>query len=272
MSGRAGASLRIELPIGTIVRDAERGHVLAELCEPGVEVILLCGGSGGRGNHAFRGPTRQTPRNSEPGEPGPERKVKLELRLLADVGLVGLPNAGKSTLLAAISRARPAIASYAFTTLSPKLGVVEHDWERITVADLPGLIEGASLGRGLGDRFLKHVERTRVLVHLVDASDADADAIVEAWRTVRAELEAYGEEVAAKPELLVLAKADLRRGPMPAVEVGRRTGRETIAVSALTGGGLDELLARLIAAVRGRSAAGDPGAAEAGDDRKRVPS
>src|SRR5262249_43766253 len=144
--GRRGDDLLIELPVGTIVRDAARGHVLLELLEPDAPVALLHGGKGGRGNHSFKGPSRQTPRTCEPGAAASERRVKLELQLLADVGLVGLPNAGKSTLLARISAARPKVAAYPFTTLQPRIGVVERDWRQVTVADLPGLIEGASAG------------------------------------------------------------------------------------------------------------------------------
>jgi GTP-binding protein len=244
-AGRTGADVEILVPVGTIVRDAARGHVLLELLEPDVPVTLLKGGRGGRGNHSFKGPDRQTPRISEPGEPGEERRVRLELQILADAGLVGLPNAGKSTLLAALSAARPKIAAYPFTTLEPRLGVVDHDFEQLTLADLPGLIEGASEGRGLGDQFLKHVERTRVLVHVVDASAGDAEAIAAAWRTVRAELEAYGDRVGAKAELLVLSKLDLREEPLPLEEIARLTGREPIAISSQSGAGMPEFVQRL---------------------------
>jgi GTP-binding protein len=255
-AGKSGADLTIALPLGTIVRDAARGHVLAELLEIDEPVCLANGGRGGRGNHAFKGPTRQTPRMSEPGAPGEERKVRLELRLLADGGLVGLPNAGKSTLLATVSKARPKIAAYPFTTLQPRLGVVERGYEQLTLADLPGLIEGASEGRGLGDQFLKHVERTRVLVHLVDASSGDAESIAAAWRTVRGELETYGDAVASKPELLVLSKVDARDpdDALPLAKVAKLTGRAPIAVSSHSRSGLDELLERLfeLARVPGR--------------------
>jgi GTP-binding protein len=248
--GKDGADLLLELPLGTVVKDRERGHVLIELLEADAPVKLLAGGRGGRGNHSFKGPTRQTPRTAEPGEPGAQRRVRLELRLLADVGLVGLPNAGKSTLLAAVSAARPKIAAYPFTTLQPRIGVVEREFEQITFADLPGLIEGASEGRGLGQRFLRHVERTRLLVHLVDVSSGDAESIAAAWRSVRAELEAYGEAMAAKPELLVLSKADLLAGPVPVAEVERLTGRAPIVLSSRTGAGLETLLERVAALVR----------------------
>jgi GTP-binding protein len=255
-AGRTGADVELRLPVGTIIRDSARGHVLLELLEPDAPVTLLHGGRGGRGNHSFKGPERQTPRIAEPGEPGDERRVRLELKILADAGLVGLPNAGKSTLLAAVSAARPKIAAYPFTTLEPRLGVIERDFEQLTLADLPGLIEGASAGKGLGDQFLKHVERTRVLVHLVDASSGDADAIVAAWRTVRAELEAYGERVSGKPELLVLSKIDLREEPLPLAAIASASGREPIAVSSRSGAGVDELLRRIFVLAGHR--AGEP--------------
>jgi GTP-binding protein len=248
--GKDGADLYLELPLGTVVKDRERGHVLVELLEPDVPVKLLEGGHGGRGNHSFKSSRRQTPRICEPGEVGAERRVKLELRLLADVGLVGLPNAGKSTFLATVSAARPKIADYPFTTLQPRIGVVERDWEQITLADLPGLIEGASEGKGLGQRFLKHVERTRVLVHLVDVSSGDAARIAEAWRTVRAELDAYGEHMAQKPEILVLSKADARADAVPVEEVARLTGRDPVVVSSHTGAGVETLLKRLLEVAR----------------------
>jgi GTP-binding protein len=265
-AGRSGKDVVLELPLGTLVKDARRGHLMLELVEPDRPVRILKGGRGGRGNHAFKGPDRQTPRLSEPGAPGEERRVLLELKLLADVGLVGLPNAGKSTLLATVSAARPKIAGYPFTTLKPRIGVVERDFERITLADLPGLVEGASEGRGLGHQFLRHVERTRLLVHLVDASSGDAKELAAAWRTVRAELEAYGERVAGKPELLVLSKADAREGPLPLAEVKRLTGREPLALSARTGEGVAELVRRLLDELRPAPRAG-PGAPQ----RKEFP-
>jgi GTP-binding protein len=254
-AGAAGQDLLLELPQGTIVRDVKRGHVLVELIEADEPVPLLKGGRGGRGNHSFKGPDRQTPRICEPGEDGETRRVRLELRLLADAGLVGLPNAGKSTLLARLSAARPKIAHYPFTTLQPRIGVVERDWEQMTLADLPGLIEGASDGKGLGQRFLKHVERTRVLVHLVDASGGDAEAIAAAWRTVRRELEAYGEEIVGKPELLVLSKVDLCETPPPVAEIERLTGRKPLLLSSHRGDGLEELARRLFELAR--AGAGD---------------
>ncbi len=257
-AGKAGADLYIELPVGTIVRDAVRGHVLVELLEADQEVAFLKGGRGGRGNHSFKGPERQTPRNSEPGDEGETRRIRMELRLLADAGLVGLPNAGKSTLLAALSHARPKVADYPFTTLQPRIGVVERDFEQLTLADLPGLIEGASDGKGLGHQFLKHVERTRVLVHLVDASSGDAESIVAQWKLVRAELEAYGDRIANKAELLILSKSDLCTEPPPVAEVARLTGRVPLVLSSHTKQGLDELAARLFEMVAVKPAAAKP--------------
>ncbi len=209
-TGASGKRLVLTVPVGTMVYlDDEPGHPIADLVESGQKFVAAKGGRGGRGNTRFKSATHQTPREFDPGEPGEERWIKLELKLLADVGLVGLPNAGKSTLLAAISNAQPKIAPYPFTTLRPILGVVE--WERhqsFVVADIPGLIEGAHLGAGLGDQFLKHVERTRVLLHLVDLSD-QASPPLERVRVVENELSSYGAGLAEKPVLLVGTKADI---------------------------------------------------------------
>ncbi len=266
--GRDGDDLHIELPVGTIVRDAKRGHVLLELLEPDLPVPFLKGGRGGRGNHSFKSSERQTPRMSEPGEEGEVRRIRMELQLLADAGLVGLPNAGKSTFLATVSAARPKIASYPFTTLQPRIGVVESDFEQLTLADLPGLIEGASDGKGLGQQFLKHVERTRVLVHLVDASSGDAESIAQAWRTVRTELEAYGDRIAKKPELLVLSKSDAREDAVPVAEVARLTGRAPLVLSSHARTGVNELVKRLfaLAGSDARAAHGEP------NGKKELPS
>src|SRR6201991_3126617 len=204
--GANGADVVLKVPVGTEVLDEDKETVLADLETPGARLLLAKGGNGGFGNTHFKGPVNQAPKHANPGLPGEERAIWLRLKLIADVGLVGLPNAGKSTFLAAASAAKPKIADYPFTTLTPNLGVVDLSTnERFVIADIPGLIEGASEGAGLGTRFLGHVERTAVLIHLVDATEED---VGEAWRTVRHELEAYGEELADKPEILALNKID----------------------------------------------------------------
>lgn len=246
-SGRAGEDLVVEVPVGTQIVDAKTAVLLRDLLAHGDEVLLAKGGKGGRGNARFARSTRQTPRHAEPGEPGERREVVLALKLIADVGLVGLPNAGKSTLLRSLSRSKTRVGGYQFTTLDPHLGVVEMGpGTRITVADLPGLIEGAHEGRGLGIRFLRHVERTRTLVHVV-AHDPDAGpaATAKAWKAVRAELRAYSRALAAKPEIVVLSKCDLPGWQESLKRLARVTEGEVVPVSAATGAGLDGLLARL---------------------------
>jgi len=248
--GRQGKDLWVELPPGTIMRDAERGHVLLELLTVDENVLFLHGGRGGRGNASFRGPTKQAPRTAQPGEDGQTRKVILELKLLAEVGIVGLPNAGKSTLLARITKARPKIADYPFTTLGPKIGVVHHEFETLTIADLPGLLEGAHLGKGLGTRFLRHVERTRLLVHLIDCSEGEVESWRQRHRVIRAELEAAGEGLAEKDEIIVLSKVDLRGDLPPRVEIESILGRPVLVVSARENLGLEELVDTLFKLVR----------------------
>lgn len=211
MYGLAGEDLIIPVPPGTIIYNADSGEKLADL-GPNDRAIVAKGGKGGRGNEAFKTSTNQTPKEAEPGEPGEAFKLRLELKLIADIGIVGLPNAGKSTLLAAISQARPKIANYPFTTLTPQLGIAQLDTlRRLVFADIPGLIEGASDGAGLGHEFLRHIERTRVLVHLIDASGTDIDgpSPAESYRIIRNELSRYSPLLAEKPELIVLSKMDL---------------------------------------------------------------
>ncbi|MDW7709085.1 MAG: GTPase ObgE [Deferrisomatales bacterium] len=243
-SGRRGKDLRLRLPVGTVVHDAETGEELAEVLEGGREVVLLPGGKGGQGNARFATPTNRAPRYAQPGLEGEERRVRLELKLMADVGLVGFPNAGKSTFISRVSAARPKIADYPFTTLVPNLGVVSWaEGKAYVVADIPGLIEGAHRGAGLGIQFLRHVERTRVLVHLIDPMEG-LDPLKK-YRVLRAELEAFDPALAGRPERVVLTKADLSGAGegFPALqEAFRAQGVEVCLVSAVTGEGLPELV------------------------------
>jgi GTP-binding protein len=204
--GKDGTDLLVTVPAGTIVRDTATGDVVADMVEHGQQVVVARGGRGGRGNTAFKSATHQAPRFAEKGEPGQARRLKLELKLLADVGLVGLPNAGKSTLLSVVSAAQPKVADYPFTTLAPILGVAEIGHETLVFADMPGLIEGASDGAGLGDRFLRHVERTRLLVHLVDGT---AESPAADFVTINDELSAFSPELAERPQIVVVTKIDL---------------------------------------------------------------
>ena len=203
--GANGADMLMKVPAGTQVYEEDGETLLADLAKVGDTVVLAKGGNGGFGNAYFKSSTNRAPRHANPGQPGEERTIRLRLKLIADAGLIGLPNAGKSTFLASVSAAKPKIADYPFTTLHPQLGVFAVDGREFVMADLPGLIEGAHEGVGLGDRFLGHVERCRVLLHLIDATYEDAGA---AYKTVRAELEAYGHDLAGKPEIVALSKAD----------------------------------------------------------------
>ena len=259
-TGRDGAGAVLSVPPGTQILDEDRRLLLADLTRPGERVLLCQGGAGGRGNARFKSSTNRAPRNAEPGWPGEERWIWLRLKLIAEIGLVGLPNAGKSTLLAAVSRARPRIADYPFTTLAPQLGVVGADDDSFTMADIPGLIEGAHRGAGLGHRFLGHVERCSGLLHLVDATGEDP---VAAWRTVRGELEAYGGGLARKPEFLALNKCDAVDGPAAAelaAALERRSEQEVFRISGAAGTGVKALMRHLSQAARtGRLAAEAPG-------------
>lgn len=242
--GKDGVDLIVRVPVGTQVIDPRTSIVLKDLTVHGGQVIIAKGGVGGRGNARFTRSTRQTPRFAESGTDGERRDIVLSLKLIADAGLIGLPNAGKSTLLRALSRSRTRVAGYQFTTLSPSLGVVEMDAStRIVVADLPGLIEGAHDGKGLGVRFLRHVERTRLLVHVV-AHDPLEGAVPpeKAWRTVRKEVAAYASGLAGKPEIVVLTKCDLPGWERSLKRLRRVTEKEVVPVSAVTGFGLGELV------------------------------
>ncbi len=243
--GKDAEDLVIEVPVGTVVLDAERGNVLQDLDAPDKPWVLALGGYGGRGNTHFATATRRTPRKAETGKLGEERRVLLSLKLIADVGLVGLPNAGKSTLLATVTKARPKIAGYMFTTLEPMLGIALGPGEGNTfvLADIPGLIEGASVGKGLGDKFLKHIERTRLLLHLVDCGDLPMAEPAVAWRTIRQELEQYSHELAERPTLVVATKIEDEAGKQRAKALATAIGRPVLAISSATGSGLRELVA-----------------------------
>jgi GTP-binding protein len=254
--GRAASDLRVRVPCGTLVHDAGSGELLGDLVAAGDELVVARGGRGGHGNLHFVSSTNRAPRRADPGDPGEERLLRLELRLLADVGLVGLPNAGKSTLLARLSAARPKIADYPFTTLVPCLGVVAVGEERsFVLADIPGLIEGAHRGAGMGDRFLRHIERTRVLLYLVDDRHAllgEPGSPEQDLSTLRAELEAHDPALAAKPALCALSKCDLLasgRATELAASLEAAHRLRVLPVSALSGRGLPALLEALWSAL-----------------------
>jgi GTP-binding protein len=265
--GRNGADLLIELPVGTQVYDADTGQLLIDLDSPGKQHTIAAGGAGGYGNTRFKGPTNQTPTEATPGEAGLTLNLQLELKLIADVGLVGKPNAGKSTLLSRISRAHPRIADYPFTTLDPQLGIAELSGERrIVVADLPGLIEHAHEGQGLGTRFLRHIERTRLLVHVLEAAPMDGSDPVSNFQAIQQELGQYLPALAEKTQLVALSKMDALSEPNEAQALRQRVatavGLPVIAISAVTGQGLEDLLSRSWAwldAARESEAAGAAG-------------
>ncbi len=250
MTGADGEDCVVKVPLGTLVFNAETGDLLADVSEPGQRVVVAKGGRGGWGNEHFKSATNQTPREGTPGDPGEEFTLRLELKLIADIGLIGLPNAGKSTMLRAVSRAQPKVADYPFTTLSPHLGIAElTDERRLVIADIPGLIEGAAEGSGLGHDFLRHVERTSVLVHVVDLAPMDESDPIENYKTIRHELFEYAPELAEKPEIVVLNKVDLVSEADLDERVKHITGRLGLArnerpllVSGATGSGVREML------------------------------
>lgn len=245
-TGRRGADVVIPVPCGTLVYDRDTDVLLKDLSERDQRVCIAEGGKGGRGNARFARPAHQAPREFEEGTPGQERWLRLELKLIADVGIIGLPNAGKSTLLSRLSRARPKIADYPFTTLQPQLGIMElSDHRRLVLADIPGLIEGAHEGAGLGDTFLRHIERTRVILHVVDVGNELAQPPVEAYRVVRAELSKYSPALAAKPELIAANKIDLTDGLDAAAKLAAELDRIVLPVSGATGHGLPVLREQL---------------------------
>ena len=243
-TGREGASIEVPVPVGTVVYDADTGELLHDFTAAGDRFLVARGGRGGRGNQHFATPTHQAPTEHEPGKPGEFKHLRLELKLLADVGLVGFPNAGKSTLISRISAARPKIADYPFTTLEPNLGVVEVDDQTFVVADIPGLIEGAHLGHGLGVQFLKHIERTRLLVHLVDVSELSGRDPVQDFHVVMEELAGFREDLVRKPMFLAASKMDAAQDPAR-VEALRVLAVEKalpfFEISSVTGQGIDAL-------------------------------
>ncbi|HDZ22750.1 hypothetical protein LCGC14_0451510 [marine sediment metagenome] len=239
--GRSGKDIVVRVPVGTIIRDADLGLVLKDLAEPGQKVRVATGGRGGRGNSRFATPTHQAPREFETGDPGQQRELLLELKLIADAGLVGKPNAGKSTLLSRLSAARPKIAAYPFTTRTPYLGITElANHRRFVIADIPGLIEGAHTGAGLGDEFLRHIERTRLLVHMVDICPPTGTA-ADDYHAIRRELEQYSPALAAKDEIVVANKMDLTDSDAHLAELRSAVDCDVIAISAVTGRGLEAL-------------------------------
>ncbi len=242
-SGCNGADVVIRVPAGTILRDANRGHILKDMVEHGEQLIVAKGGQGGKGNIRFMSSTNRAPREFGPGEAGEHRDIALELKVIADVGLIGKPNAGKSTLLSRLSRATPEIANYPFTTKYPNLGIVRVGHERqFVMADIPGLIEGAHAGVGLGHEFLRHVERTKVLIHLIEPSPDDQTDPIENYLQIREELRLYDEEIAARPELIVITKCELTDADAAAELLEERIGRPVMKISAISGKGLPQLL------------------------------
>jgi GTP-binding protein len=263
-TGAKGADVTLKVPAGTQIFEDDNETLICDLTEPGQRFLLAKGGNGGFGNQHFKTSTNQAPRRANPGLPGEELTIWLRLKLIADAGLVGLPNAGKSTFLATVTAAKPKIADYPFTTLHPNLGVARVDQREFVIADIPGLIEGAHEGVGIGDRFLGHVERTRVLLHLVSARE---DKPGKAYETVRGELEAYGHGLAEKPEIVALSQVDTldQAARKKAVSALRKAaGREPLLVSAATGEGVEAVLRALMAAIGETRSRDEP---EARDDR-----
>lgn len=266
-AGRDGADVVVHVPVGTQVFEAQTGELLCDLTEPGARWLAARGGRGGFGNAHFATSTNRAPRYHQPGSPGEERELRLELKLLADVGLVGFPNAGKSTFISTVSAARPKIADYPFTTLEPHLGVVQYgEFQTFVIADIPGLIEGAHRGAGLGTRFLRHIERTRLLLHLVDVSLASGRDPVNDYEVINRELGAYNEALAARPQIVVATKIDALDEPERLERLRRRAeadGWAFHAISAVTGQGMRELM-NAVARKLGEMARPEPAVANAG--------
>ncbi|MBN2579642.1 MAG: GTPase ObgE [Pirellulales bacterium] len=245
--GASAEDLILPVPPGTIVRDAGQGFILKDLAASGDRVTVALGGKGGKGNVAFKSPTNRAPRQHTPGDPGEDRLIRLELKVIADVGLVGKPNAGKSTLLSRLSRARPEIAPYPFTTKHPNLGRVQIDFDRsFVMADVPGLIEGAAEGVGLGHEFLRHIERAGILVHLVEPAPLDGTTPAANYRALRAELGKYNAALLERPEIVVVTKADLPEAEAVRAAFAQELGRDVLLISAITGQGLNDLVAVIV--------------------------
>ena len=263
--GRRGEDFIVRVPVGTIIRDARTTETLGDLDKAGDRIVIAAGGRGGKGNAHFVSSTNRSPRFAQPGEPGEDRELEIELRLLADVGIIGLPNAGKSTLISVISAVRPKIADYPFTTLVPNLGVVSYDeGKSFVVADIPGLIEGAHHGHGLGDKFLRHVTRTSVLIHLLDGSKIDPENPLADWSTINRELDLFDPELATKPQILVVNKIDIPEARENAKVLEQRLPdpyRRLYLISAVTGEGVRALVQNvgrhLDRAKRAKEKAGD---------------
>jgi len=249
MHGKNGEDRIIPVPVGTLIKNADTEEILSDLDTEGMEIIAAKGGRGGLGNSHFATATRQAPRFAQPGEEGEEKNLIIELKLLADVGLIGLPNAGKSTLISVISSARPKIANYPFTTLTPNLGVVKHgDYRSFVVADIPGLIEGAHKGAGLGFQFLRHVERTSILLHLVDVSEVNESDPVENLKKINNELKLYSPKLTKKPQTVIATKTDIagdKKRFDELAEYCRKNGIDFFPISAATGKGIKKLLSYL---------------------------
>ncbi len=249
MNGRSGEDVVLTLPVGTIITDKDTHEKLADLTFHGQEIVIAKGGKGGLGNMNFATSTNQAPRKAQKGGKGEQRIVHLELKLLADVGLVGFPNAGKSTLITVISNARPKIADYPFTTKVPYLGVVKHKGVSFTMADIPGLIEGAHVGAGLGIRFLKHIERTRIIVHLIDVANPEIKDPMKAYSVIRNELKSYSDHLANLPEIVVLTKTDIPDINKKAVKFEKeikKKAKDVVLISAVARKGLSELLDKVL--------------------------
>jgi GTP-binding protein len=262
-SGANGSDATLKVPVGTQIYEEDNETLIADLDQPGARVLLLAGGNGGFGNAHFKSSTNQAPRRANPGQPAQEKTIWLRLKLIADVGLIGLPNAGKSTFLARVSAAKPKIADYPFTTLHPQLGMVRSKGSDFVIADLPGLIEGAHEGAGLGVRFLGHAERTSVILHIIDATES---AVVRAYRTIRSELESYGHGLAEKPEIIALNKSDAVTKAAIARKrsaLEKASGATVLVMSGVSGEGVDAVLGELAKAVE-RSRKATRSASQAG--------